>query len=224
MDSNSSHNSNNNTSAVPEWFTPSHTSTPSGPTKPPKKSKRLGIIIGVSLCVLLGGIGVVLYASRPSSECFNTDNYTKLLGAINMANDDRLSPSDIQPNDLLYTQNVYFTQGSTSSFDVGRAVDPSSLLQSLGSYYKTQVPATSISIVISSSYQGDESLETAQARVEYIKNILTNAGVASSAITTPKPTHVVPDPSAEAADDDSVDGESPVLIRINTTTTCQDIN
>lgn len=205
---------------VPDWFVPSTPPPPQPPHEPPKHLNRWRIVIVSSMVILLCAGVVFALVSLRSSSCFNASPYSQLITDINGVNGDTLTTSSIQPNAQLYGHSVYFLEGTTT-FDTERSDDPTSFLQSIGSYYKDLGTTAPIAITISTTYAGTDSVDIARARSQYIRDILVKAGASSTIITIAQPTFTQLNASDEGTDDDTADGESVLLVTISTVSSCR---
>lgn len=216
QDSNNSVSSqNNSTSSIPQWLQQGDIS----PAVPPKKSKRLLIII-ISIILLLSCIlvGYAIFVAPSSNNCLSASNYRGLLDSIKTVNSDVIDETAIQPQQLLYTQPVYFQQ-RTTDFDTEKLEDVVDFLESVGIFYQEQHTTAPFTVQIDTSYLSVDTLKLAQERVARIKDILVQAGQDASSISTPPPTMI--QLNDESAEDDDIQDNPPVFVSITPTMRCQ---
>lgn len=201
-----------------EWFAQADPRGTDPLPAPPKRSKRWLIVTGIVLvataCLLV--IIYVFFAPR-SASCFDADNYTELLDIIKPIASDTIGTEDVQPQEPLYTHAIYFQSGTTD-FDTDHMEDPTDFLQSIGSYSSKRHTATPITVTLTTGYSAADTIDIAQARIDYVRNILVRAGMTASAVITPQPALVEPD--AESDNDDVADGSLPLLVSVTPVSSC----
>ena len=162
-----------------EWF--DHASAPSTPPVKRRHKRLLIVSVIVVIILLVGGSAFLLFSKRfVAADCFERKPYQLLINLVNTQLGDRLVASDIVPDEALTTHEVYFTAGTTD-INAGLSDNPTPFLQALAHYYRDHHQDAPFTIQLESQYEGEDS-GIALQRIENIKRILVEAGVASEAI------------------------------------------
>lgn len=209
----------NDPQSIPTWLAQADPVAPVTATKPPRKSKRWLVFVGLPL-VLTASYFAVTFISSRSNSCFDAGNYEALTALVNSVDDDTSSLSDLQSQEAFYTHAIYFQQ-ATTAFDTDNEDDPTDFLKSIGSYYQTNHATAPITVHITTRYADTKEFAAAQARNSRVKDMLIDAGLDESAITIAAPTLVEnTDTSTGEVDDDAADERLPVLVSIAPLSIC----
>lgn len=214
-------NPRNEYPSTPQWSnqpSPSLGYTSPEAPPPPKKSKRRIVIIIASLVVLSIALFVFIYSK--STSCFDSSSYASLLDVIRTVDSDTVETTDVQPNVLLYTHYVYYEHGGTKFDAESDSGDPTTFLQSIGTYYQSNYTSAPIAIKLSTNYTEASSRTLAQERLNHIRDILIQAGLNASTLTVSQPNFI--QLSDDSFEDDDVQGEIPMLVSITPTSRCED--
>ena len=120
----------NDPQSIPTWLAQADPVAPVTATKPPRKSKRWLVFVGLPL-VLTASYFAVTFISSRSNSCFDAGNYEALTALVNSVDDDTSSLSDLQSQEAFYTHAIYFQQATTASNQSARTTKPTMRLRQL---------------------------------------------------------------------------------------------
>ena len=188
---------------------------PSSSPKPSGGKGKLVLLVAVGL-LFVGGVVVALlvFAGREpepapaaaAKACLTKADYQAFIGAP--LEDDL----ELDPTTNFYTDSVDFALGS-AEYAAATSSESQAFLQKVGQLYKEHGDASSVAVTISGGYVEGVPLEVVHARIAKLKQALTDAGVASAAITTEEP-------QAISLEEDTPTADTPLIVSVTSAEGC----
>lgn len=186
-----------------------------GDAMPPPRKRR--VVIALIAVVIVAIIAGAVYILWPKS-CFVVDDYQPLVAMAQDFEDGYGADlSDVEAGQVLFSQSVYFTEG-TADIDDEMTNDLDDFYKQLAAYYVNHQGSAPVSIAISGEYIAGTSSDETKLRMQKIKAGLVDAGLPESTLRVVDPSAIVVDEDSEN-DDDIVDG-LPVTVTITPISRC----
>ncbi|MEO6727577.1 MAG: hypothetical protein ABIM96_01480 [Candidatus Saccharimonas sp.] len=180
----------------PEWL-----DKPEVSSKPPRKSRRIIVII-LGILVILGISLYLVFAN--ATTCLTGDDYSSLT--------DETPPEDLNSKTSFYSTTFYF-QDESKQLNPDTASEHTDIISKIAKFYLTHDQKPIIVTLSALSSQG--TTDIASSRLSYLASLLTQQGIPASVIVTDIESYKISD------EDELPESINMVGLSLNSAETCR---